>query len=570
MFSYKIDENACIECENQKLNYKEIHHFVADLQAVLPKSRQPIALYLNRNEYLVMSMIALVYLNIPYVILSKNDPSDRIKYILEDCNVQLIITQGKNNKLPNIPIIDIDLLQHNTLNDIKMEPHRDDDTIYILYTSGSTGDPKGVEISYSNINAFIEGFCERIPLTSKSRILCHTSSTFDIFFVETLLALQKGLAVIIADDSTYKNAKKLQKIIVDKEIDVLQITPSKLHFLLEYSPQNTVLANLKILMIGGEVFPQNLLKFLKDKTHASIYNLYGPTETTIWATIGDLTNQSTVNLGTPILNAQIFVLNKQEIPVVNEVGEIFITGQIVGKGYLHNPSLTNEKFRVIDLPSIGLVRGFKTGDYGRINLDGNLEYLYRIDNQIKLNGQRLELEDIESNMISMENISKCAVVYIQQDSGDSIVGFFVGQATPSAIRSFLQSKIPDFMIPSQLIQVDELPYTDNFKIDRKRLIENYQHQLFSNQVRTFANSKIDTDKRIIDIISLIGGLVISDDDIQNKDLVSLGINSIQFIKIIVEIEDIFDIRFDDEYLEYRKFENLRAFINYVNRKCEKE
>ena len=211
------------------------------------------------------------------------------------------------------------------------------------------------------------------------------------------MALNKGLTVVLADEEEQRNPKLMAKFIQDNAVDIIQMTPSRMQLLLNYDKELICLKSVKEIMIGGEAFPFGLLQTLQEKTTARIYNMYGPTETTIWSTISNLTYKDHIDIGRPIKNTEIYIMDDSlTLLPSGQIGEICIGGKGLAKGYVGRDDLTAEKF--IYLPQKPNVRVYRTGDMGRHLPDGDLEYLGRTDNQVKIRGHRVELEEIESHL----------------------------------------------------------------------------------------------------------------------------------------------------------------------------
>lgn len=261
--------------ENKEYKNEDYIRITENFKMNYPDSKR-IALILKKSPQLLFLLYYFFENQITYIPIDPNYPHDRIQYILEDSKPDSIITDL---------IEDIDYkLNH------KMDSS-DDIISYILYTSGSTGTPKGVNVPKEAIVNFIDGISEIIDFSSGKRIVCLTTVSFDIFFLESIMALYKGLIVVLANEEEQRNPKLMAKLIQDNEVDMVQMTPSRMQLLLSHDKELSCLKNVKEIMIGGEAFPLGLLRTLQEKTTAKIYNMYGPTETTIWSTVSDLTHK---------------------------------------------------------------------------------------------------------------------------------------------------------------------------------------------------------------------------------------------------------------------------------------
>lgn len=297
-----------------------------------------------------------------------------------DTKASKILTHKKYRK--NFNEEKVIYIDENETVDFREESNKSE-SAYILYTSGTTGIPKGVEVTREGLFNFIEGISEIIDFSAGKRIACFTTVSFDIFILESIMALYRGLVVVLANEDEQRNPRLMAKLIQDNEVDMVQMTPSRMQLLLNYDKELSCLKNVKEIMIGGESFPLSLLRRLKEKTNAKIYNMYGPTETTIWSTVSDLTQKDRIDIGRPIKNTEVYIVDESlSILPEGQVGEIYIAGKGLARGYVGKNDLTIEKF--IYLPQKPDVRVYRTGDMGRYLPDGDLEYLGRTDNQVKI------------------------------------------------------------------------------------------------------------------------------------------------------------------------------------------
>jgi len=444
------------------------------------------------------------------------------------------------------------------------------DEAYILFTSGTTGEPKGVIVSQNALFNFIHGISEIIKYESEDRIVCLTTVAFDIFFLESIMAIYKGLTVILSDVDEQYNPRLMTKLIKDNSIDIIQMTPSRMQLLLNYDRELSCLKNVKEIMIGGEPFPFSLLLELQKKTTAKIYNMYGPTEATIWTTVSDLTNKDCIDIGQPIRNTEIYIVDEDLHILPNgQSGEICIAGNGLANGYVGREDLTSEKF--IYLPEKPTIRAYRTGDLGRYLTDGNLEYLGRTDNQVKIRGHRIELEEIESKLNQVDGIKQSVVIALETNTTDKVLeAFYTSDINiePKSITDYLSSKLPSYMIPNIFKQIEEFITTTNGKIDRKRVSECIETKITPIEPLDLVYDRItDIQKKVFKLVASNLDVRISNTVSFDTDLAKAGIDSITFINIVVTLENEFDCIFDDEKLLLTAFPTIKKIAEYVELKA---
>ena len=271
-------------------------------------------------------------------------------------------------------------------------------------------------IEHRSVVNFIYGITDRIDFSSEKTILAVTTISFDIFVLETLLPLTKGLRVIIADENQQKNGEELNNLIIDNNVNIFQTTPSRIQMMLSYENSSSAFGLLDEVIVGGEELPKKLLDELKKICKGKIYNMYGPTETTIWSLIQELTHKEKVDIGRPIFNTNVYIMNQyQNLNPIGVAGELYIAGDGLARGYLNKPELTAEKF--VSNPFVPGERMYRTGDLARWLPDGNIEFLGRIDNQVKIRGYRIELGEIENCLLKHELVKEAVVIAKNDESG---------------------------------------------------------------------------------------------------------------------------------------------------------
>ncbi|MGE5343535.1 MAG: amino acid adenylation domain-containing protein [Candidatus Omnitrophota bacterium] len=361
---------------------------------------------------------------------------------------------------------------------------------YAIYTSGSTGLPKGILIPHRSVVNFIKGITDVIPFREKDVILSLTTISFDIFGLETILPLTCGSRVIIGTKDEQVNAGLAAQVMVKENVTLFQATPSRLQLFIMDSSAVFSLRRLSYLLVGGEAFPQVLRDQLRKLTDGTIVNMYGPTETTIWSLISDVSDNSLITIGKPIANTRVYIMNRfNTIQPIGIAGELCIGGEGLARGYLNNPELTSEKFKdclrragalfekTAPAPRKNFWYGrlYKTGDLARWLEDGNIEFLGRIDHQVKIRGFRIELGEIENRLLKSEMVQDVAVIDRADHRGEKFLCAYLvlhgeyGNDWVSELRQDLSTSLPEYMIPSYFIKLEKMPLTVSGKIDRKSL-----------------------------------------------------------------------------------------------------
>lgn len=504
----------------------------------------------KRSPNLIYAICMCLEKGTTYIPIDSTYPKERIQYIIDDSNPDDIISDTELN--------------------IEFTPPRKpisakEDIAYILYTSGSTGNPKGVEVTREGLLNFIEGISEVIDFSPGKRIACLTTVSFDIFILESVMALYKGLTVVLANEDEQRNPRLMANLIQNNTVDMIQMTPSRMQLLLNHDKELSCLENVKEIMIGGEALPLSLLRTLQEKTNAKIYNMYGPTETTIWSTVSDLTHKDRVDIGRPIKNTEVYIVDESLSILSNgQAGEICIAGKGLAKGYVGRDDLTTKKF--IYLPQKPDVRVYRTGDMGRHLPDGDLEYLGRTDNQVKIRGHRVELEEIESHLNQIDGIHQAVVIALETSEKNKMLqAFYTSDITfdQKEISDYLSLKLPEYMIPVIFKRVENFVLTGNGKIDRKRVLECVEIKV--GDVRPEETNPVDLNdiqRKAFEVIkstldSKTGNVTI------DTTFGETGVDSITFVTLVVALEGEFDFEWDDDMLLITAFSTIKSMIEYV-------
>lgn len=476
-------ERIALMCDDIQVNYRKLNEEANSLARLLIEKgigpEQFVALALPRSPEMVASMLGVLKTGAAYLPLDPEFPADRISYMLEDAKPSCIITTEEiAASLPdNLAVPELVLDQAVTQEIIKRySPENPDVSVsldhpaYIIYTSGSTGRPKGVVVTQKSLSNFLLSMKEAFSLGEEDRVLAVTTVAFDISALELYLPLISGARIVIARKETIREPHALAQMIENFDIKIMQATPTLWHALVTSEPEK--LRGLRVL-VGGEALPSGLLQALQD-LHCSVTNLYGPTETTIWSAAAFLEEglKGVPPIGKPIWNTQVYVLDNGLQPVPpGVVGELYIAGTGLARGYFHRPDLTAERF-VADPYGPPGTRMYRTGDQARWRADGSLDYIGRADHQIKIRGFRIELGEIDAVLANHPHIEQAAVVVREDQPGDKrLVAYVVADAAidTAELRRYMGASLPDYMVPAAFVEMDELPLTPNGKLDRKAL-----------------------------------------------------------------------------------------------------
>lgn len=474
----RTPDNVALIFEDRQLTFRELNESANQLARLLRhKGLRPegiAGLLIDRSPELLIAILAVLKAGGAYLPLDTNYPRDRIKLILEDSGAGLLLVKGP--KAEDYPEQLIVHLQDDAFTDLApanlQNVNTPDHLAYILYTSGSTGKPKGVMIEHSSVVNFFTAMAQQVNIDSKT-VLVLTSSSFDIFVFETLYPLISGQTIVLTNEEEQLMPSSIAELITRHHIDVLQCTPSRMQVMLTDGQFVSALQSVSDLVLGGEPFPEALLQRLKNITPAKLFNGYGPTEATVYATFKEVTHDTRMTIGKPVANTRVYVLNNQMQPVPAGVsGQLYIAGDGLGRGYLNQPQLTEERF--IPDPFHPGKRMYHTGDLAKWDDQGNLHFIGRVDTQIKIRGFRVELGEIENVLQLHERIDEAVVIdKIDADGHKFLSAFLVPQGQPSTleIRQYLAGCLPDYMIPAYYTFLESMPLNPNGKVCRNTLAQ---------------------------------------------------------------------------------------------------
>ncbi len=480
----RTPDKVAVRCGSQTLSYSQLDLASAKLAARLHslgvKPGVMIGLFVDRSVEMVVGLLGILKAGAAYVPMDPAFPAERLGMMIEDAAMPIIVTQSP--LAPNLPTHAAKLILLDRPDDAGTpsttkpgDAASANDVAYVIFTSGSTGRPKGVQITHRAVVNFLTSMRREPGLVANDVLLCVTTLSFDIAGLELYLPLTTGATVAIATRAITADGNLLRQELETAGVTVMQATPVTWRLLIEAgwkgSPQ------FKIL-IGGEAVPRDLVNQLAPRC-GSIWNMYGPTETTIWSTTSKLAEGTgPVFIGRPIDNTQLYIVNANLQPQPAGVpGELLIGGDGVARGYLNRPELTAEKFIPNPFDSQSAARLYRTGDLARWRPDGSLECLGRLDFQVKLRGFRIELGDIESALEKHPAV-KQAVAIVREDIPNQkrLVGYVQSKdgrtdetALGAELRTYLAAHVPDYMIPGIFVVLPAFPLTPNGKVNRKAL-----------------------------------------------------------------------------------------------------
>ena len=475
--------NPAVQQGSATLTYAELHQQAAQLASCLHARLGPgaiVGIALERGPDLLVALLAVLQAGAAYLPLDPSYPAERLAFMLSDSGAQLLLTSpGGLPALASGP-------PRRTLAELLAEAPASagpapvinpDDLCYLLYTSGSTGQPKGVAITHRNVVNFLTSMQREPGITASDRLLAITTISFDIAGLELFLPLISGATVVLTDAYTTRDGRALLHLLEAEQITLLQATPSTWQLLLAAGWERPLPL---VALCGGEALPLALAHQLQPKCLA-LWNMYGPTETTIWSAVQRVPPAAEViTVGRPIANTQFYVLDaQQELVAPGTAGELYIGGEGVARGYWQRPALTAERF-VADPFAPGLGRLYRTGDGAVLLASGEVQLRGRLDEQLKLRGHRIEPGEIEAHLTRLPGISQAVVVAQERTPGDErLVAYLVLNPLPATTEALatqraswqlaLRAQLPAVQVPSEFIVLDALPLLPNGKTNRQAL-----------------------------------------------------------------------------------------------------
>ncbi|UII76109.1 amino acid adenylation domain-containing protein [Flagellimonas sp. HMM57] len=562
----KTPKRLAVEYGEKQIFYDDFQDQVNALthqlieQGVCPGDFVGVSLY--RSEKLPILLLAILQSGAAYLPLDPNFPSKRLGYMLEDSNARFLVTTKEI--LTKVKGSSKTILLEDLFSSVKKYPTTapnikiaNTSLAYLLYTSGSTGQPKGVPITHKNLVNFLSGMALEPGIKETDRLLSITTISFDIAGLELFLPLLTGATLVLTDDETTKDPRMLMEVLRDKNITMLQATPTTWQMLLDSGWEDPL--PIKALS-GGEALPLSLAKKIAERT-TELWNMYGPTETTIWSSVQKISvHDESITIGHPIANTQLYVLNENGFPVnPGIIGEIAIGGDGVANGYWKREALTAEKFLFNPVLNKTL---YSTGDLGKLLPNGEIQCLGRKDQQVKIRGHRIELEEIEEALGTIAEIHN-AVVAVKNNTLIAHVVLnrneVAQQYNYNDWEKELAERLPDYMVPRQFNILSEFPTTLNGKIDRNTLSINFRPQEKNTHTIsiTTKNEEIVADvwKECLKLSSVN----------RNDNFFELGGHSMVAIKVMTLLEKKTDKRLPlSSLLQYPTIKQLASLLDKEN------
>jgi len=545
----KYPDNIAIEFKGRKISYGELKsksdyickYLIGEIQI---KRNQPVGVFLERSDLFIASILGVLKAGACYIPIDANQPEVRLKYILENSNCKCLITNfdmSDDLSIDNLHIINPES-QHiyEQEKDTLIYPLKIDNNAYYIYTSGSTGKPKGCKITHKNLLNYIQWanqYYFENNLVGNWGFF--TSISFDLSVTAIFCSLTRGKTLWIGDESM-EISDLIKSAFNNSEIDTIKLTPSHISLLKELGLTKT---NLKNVIIGGERLNRKHISIINSiNQNINIFNEYGPTECTVGCVVKKVTSDSLdpITIGTPVANTSIYILNEnKELCPIGMIGELYIGGESLFEGYVNNTQLTENKKCILSINGED-IELYSSGDMARVLPSGEIEYVGREDDQVKINGYRIEVDEIKHHLDLIEGVNNSVIVnYELSEDSTRLVAFYVSDKNinDDHFRSSLSNFLPTYMLPSYFYQVDNIPLTVNGKVDKNILPK--IEEILSRKKKYVAPTTLQ-EKQIVEIWEselLQKGIGIQD------DFISLGGDSIRAIRILSKMNKLLTANF---------------------------
>ena len=510
----KTPDRVAVVSAGSQLTYRELDERANQLANLLveigvgPESL--VGICLERSVELMVSMLAILKAGGAYVPLDPGQPARRLSLILKDAAIATVLTQDRlqdkfAESATNIVCVDSESDKIEKQSTQKPSTTvNGQNTVYVIFTSGSTGRPKGVSISHRSVTNLAQALAASVYAGTSVplRVSVNAPLAFDSS-VKQVIQLLSGHTLCIVPEEIRPDGEMLLRFIREAQLDVLDCTPSQLRLLLEAGFGDGDGPDPSIVLVGGEAIDEPLWTTLCEHRHVASFNVYGPTECTVDSTVRRVTESARPLIGRPVNNVQVYVLDRELKPTpIGVMGEIYIGGDGVARGYVNHPELTADRFIPHPFSKEPGARLYRTGDRGRFLPGGEIECAGRVDHQVKLRGNRVELGEIEAALADHEAVSEVVAVVREDQPGDQrLVIYFVParntQPQTSELRDHLSKKLPDYMIPSAIVSLKSLPLSRNGKVDRFSLPAPDEMEIQTG--KTFVGPRTPVEEIVADI-----------------------------------------------------------------------
>jgi amino acid adenylation domain-containing protein len=548
-------DSVALVFDSQSLTYQQLneranqlaHHLLS--LGVRPESL--VAILMHRSTEMVVSLLAVLKAGAAYLPLDPSYPKQRLSFMLEDAQPLVLLKQSTQDYVLDVPetmaVVVVDDQATALADSPTQNPAvevRADNIAYLIYTSGSTGQPKGVMVSHRAIANRLLWMQHQYHLDASDAVLQKTPFTFDVSVWEFFWPLLSGARLVVARPGGHQDSRYLRDIIAQEQITTLHFVPSMLQAFLAEEGLEDKCATLRRIICSGEALPAELVERAFARLAAEVENLYGPTEAAVDVTRWGCrrgVRETSVPIGRPIANIEMYVLDEGLRPVpIGVSGELYIGGVGLARGYRGRAELTAERFIPHPYSRQQGERLYRTGDIGRYRLDGALEYVGRADYQVKVRGYRIELGEIESVLRQHQAVEDAVVLARQNASGQKqLVGYVViekgaeatgrEQVTSADLRKYVGERLPQYMVPAILVKLDEMPLSENGKINRQRLPEPERRQVETKYAAPISPAE--------ESLSAIWAQVLRIDNVSIDDnFFALGGDSIRIVQIVSQAQ----------------------------------
>ncbi len=546
LFDIQIIENpnaVAVELDDRQLTYKELDVLSNQLAHYLLENgvqkEELIPICVERSIDMIVGILGILKSGAAYVPIDPSFPEERISYIINDTKSRLIISNLDVKSFENKEIINLDSFEYSNFSQTKVDTKIDVNQLaYVIYTSGTTGAPKGVLLEHQNVVRLLFNDGALFDFSHEDVWTMFHSFSFDFSVWEMYGALLFGGKLIIVSSKVAKDPVLFSNMIEEKGVTVLNQTPSAFKLFQQEILNSSRDISLRYIIFGGDkLVPSLLLDWHTTFPDCKLINMYGITETTVHVTYKELKGEDVMsqvsNIGKPIPTLSCVILDQhQQLVPVGVTGELYVSGAGVARGYLNRPELTKQRFVQVSIDNLEEKLFYRSGDLVKVLSNGEIEYVGRIDNQVKIRGHRVELGEIEQQILRDESISEAVVITKEENEDKIIVAYLISDnLDKKALRGYLRTELPSYMIPSYFVQVSSIPLTSNGKIDKKLLPEVNEKDLIKEKYLA-----PDTDKE--KILAEVWKDVLRHDSIgKNDNFYNLGGDSIKSIQVVSRLKE---------------------------------